>query len=244
MNRLMNLSGMIMSELSHTRLAQTVTGLASGGEQDSLHASSNTGDAMKTTVEQIWNEFSGRLGQFIRGRVSDPALAEDILQDVFVKFQGRVEEMRDRTKVQGWLFLVARNAIIDHYRTRKPTAELTESLPAESSRAFGMEELHAVFRQLIESLPEPYREAVVLTDYEGLTQGELARRLGISLSGAKSRVQRGREQLKQLLLDWCQREFRHTPGVSPCPKGLVPPLEQNGATGRKNPATRRPKSNP
>jgi transcriptional regulator with XRE-family HTH domain len=56
------------------------------------------------------------------------------------------------------------------------------------------------------------REALVLTAFEGLAQEELAKRLGISLSGAKSRVQRGREQLKEMLLDFCEREFGHTPG--------------------------------
>ena len=85
-------------------------------------------------VEQIWNESSDRLGQFIRARVADPATAEDILHDVFVKFLSRLDEFREPAKVQGWLFLVARNAIIDHYRTRKPTSELPQSLPTELPR--------------------------------------------------------------------------------------------------------------
>ena len=70
-----------------------------------------------------------------------------------------------------------------------------------------MEELKAAFRRMIYSLPEPYREALVLTEFDGLTQQELADRLGISLSGAKSRVQRGREQLKQMLHECCTFEF-------------------------------------
>src|SRR5262245_42337310 len=92
---------------------------------------SKSGDAMKTAVEQIWNEFSTRLGQFIRARVADPATAEDILHDVFVKFQGRLDEFRDPAKIQGWLFLVARNAIIDHYRTRKAKTKLSENIQVE-----------------------------------------------------------------------------------------------------------------
>ena len=177
-------------------------------------------------VEQIWNESSARLGQFIRARVADPATAEDILHDVFVKFLSRLDEFREPAKVQGWLFLVARNAIIDHYRTRKPTSELPQSLSTELPRidVTEMEDLHVVFRRIIDRLPKPYRDALVLTAFEGLAQEELAKRLGISLSGAKSRVQRGREQLKEMLLDFCEREFGHTPGISPCPYGLVPPV--------------------
>ena len=194
-------------------------------------------------VEQIWNESSARLGQFIRARVADPATAEDILHDVFVKFLSRLDEFREPAKVQGWLFLVARNAIIDHYRTRKPTSELPQSLPTELPRidVTEMEDLHVVFRRIIDRLPKPYREALVLTAFEGLTQEELAKRLGISLSGAKSRVQRGREQLKEMLLDFCEREFGHTPGTSPCPYGLVPPVAAEKPVLKRKLARRRNK---
>lgn len=88
---------------------------------------------MNIGAESIWREFSANLDRFIRSRVADAATAEDILQEVFLKLQSRLDEFRDPTKLKGWLFLVARNAIIDHYRTRKNTAELTESLPAEWS---------------------------------------------------------------------------------------------------------------
>ena len=76
--------------------------------------------------------------------MAESATAEDILHDLFVKFQGRFDEFHDLAKIQGWLFLVARNAIIDHYRTRKPTSELSESLAVELSAtdALEMEELH------------------------------------------------------------------------------------------------------
>jgi RNA polymerase sigma-70 factor (ECF subfamily) len=86
-----------------------------------------------------------------------------------------------------------------------------------------MDELKAALRQMIHSLAEPYRETLVFTEFEGLTQKELAQRLGMSLSGAKSRVQRAREQLRQVLLDCCHFEFDRrgktiqcTPHTSEC----------------------------
>jgi RNA polymerase sigma-70 factor (ECF subfamily) len=79
-----------------------------------------------------------------------------------------------------------------------------------------LDDLKTAFRRMIHSLPEPYREAVVLTDLEGLTQKELAGRLSISLSGAKSRVQRGRQKLKEMLLDCCRFEFDRRGGVVDC----------------------------
>jgi RNA polymerase sigma-70 factor (ECF subfamily) len=195
---------------------------------------SRSGDEMNPTVESIWNEFSTRLDQFIRARVTEPATAEDLLQDVFLKLQTHLDEFHDPMKLQGWLFLVARNAIIDHYRTRKKTSELPESLYDELSENQTEEkELKAVFRRLLYSLPQPYRDALVLTEFEGLTQEKLSRHLSISLSGAKSRVQRGRELLKVSLLDYCHREFSRAVGSQPCPKGLLPIMQdvQKGMAG-------------
>lgn len=172
---------------------------------------------MTPSLEQIWHEFSGQLGRFIRARVADPATAEDILQDVFVKIQSRLDRLRDATKLQGWIYLIARNAIIDHYRTRRETVAVPESLVAEPSPpSEEMEALKAAFRRMIDSLPEPYREALVLTEFEGLTQQELANRVGISLSGAKSRVQRGREQLKEMLAECCTFAFDRRGRVFDC----------------------------
>lgn len=172
---------------------------------------------MNATLEHIWHEFAVKLGQFIRSRVADPATAEDILQDVFVKIQKRLGQLQDPAKLEGWIYLIARNAIIDHYRTRKETVEVPETLPAEpASRDGEIEELLTAFRRMIYSLAEPYREALVLTEFDGLTQQELADRLNISLSGAKSRVQRGRAQLKQMLDECCTFEFDRRGKVIDC----------------------------
>ena len=172
---------------------------------------------MNATLEHIWHEFAGKLGQFIRARVNDPATAEDILQDVFVKIQARLDQLKDPTRLQSWIYLIARNAVIDYYRTRKETVEVPETLRAEQESEDGeIEDLKASFRRMIYNLPEPYREAVVLTEFDGLTQQELANRLGISLSGAKSRVQRGRERLKEMLHECCTFEFDRRGKVIDC----------------------------
>jgi RNA polymerase sigma-70 factor (ECF subfamily) len=172
---------------------------------------------MIPTIENVWAEFAARLGRFIRARVADQATADDILQDVFVRIHRRLDHLRAPAKLQSWLYLIARNAIIDHYRKNRETAELPESLlaepPKDSPEAC---ELRDALRQMIEGLPEAYRTAVMLTEFEGLTQQELANRLGITLSGAKSRVQRARGQLKEMLLDCCQFEFDRRGGIVDC----------------------------
>lgn len=151
-------------------------------------------NSMVTTTEDLWETLHDRLLRFIRARVSDETSAEDILQDVFLKIHARIDTLRDQDRLQSWIWQIVRNALSDHYRALRP---------------------------MVEALPDPYREALQLTEYQGLTQQELAQRAGISLSGAKSRVQRAREKLKALLLDCCHFELDRRGGIidyhSHCP---------------------------
>ncbi len=198
---------------------------------------------MTATLEYIWHEFAAKLGRFIRARVADPATAEDLLQDVFVKIQKRLGQLDDPAKLEGWIYLIARNAIIDHYRTRRETVEVPATLPAEpDEHNEEVEELKAAFRRMIYSLPEPYREAVVLTELNGLTQPALAARLGISLSGAKSRVQRGRAQLRRMLDECCTFEFDRRGKVIDCEPRKRAACTECGGPPAKNGVRRRPAS--
>lgn len=172
---------------------------------------------MTPTLETIWNEFAERLGAFIRARVNDPAAADDIRQDVFVRIQKRLGSVRDLSKLESWIYHIARNAIIDHYRARRETVDVPESLPAEPAGDDAeVAGLKASFRRMIHDLPEPYRQAIVLTELDGVPQTELARRLGISVSGVKSRVQRGRAMLKRKLHECCAFEFDRRGRVIEC----------------------------
>ena len=164
---------------------------------------------MNDPVELLWEQYSTRLRAFIRSRVWDDAEAEDILQEVFIRIHRHLCCQPDWNKPKSWIYQIARNLIIDHYRRRRETVELPESLPAEPD--LPEEDPEAVLalslREMIDGLPEHYRQALLLTEYQGLTQKQLAERLGISLSGAKSRVQRAREKLRDMLLRCCHFEF-------------------------------------
>ena len=169
------------------------------------------GNHMYTTTERVWETFHVPLQQFIRHRVSDDATAEDLLQDVFLKIHQHVETLKDVKKLESWIYKLTRNAIIDYYRSTRPTSsldvpevlQLPEELPTEDV----VSELFPSVRAMVMSLPAQDRQALILTEYQGLTQKELAERLGLSLSGAKSRVQRARAKLKQQLLDCCHFEL-------------------------------------
>ena len=173
---------------------------------------------MNTALETAWTDVASKLRGYIRTRVRDHAAAEDILQDVFLKAHTRIAQLQSPEKLEGWLFLIARNAVADHYRKSKPHEELSPELATEAHEPEFENacELRAAFRRMIEELPAPYGEALTLTEFEGLTQRRLAERLGISLSGAKSRVQRGREKLKEALLACCRFEFDRRGQIIDC----------------------------
>jgi RNA polymerase sigma-70 factor (ECF subfamily) len=169
------------------------------------------GEDMLTTTEQVWDAFHTPLQQFIRRRVSDEVTAEDVLQDVFLKIHQHIEAIRDVKKLESWIYQITRNAIIDSYRNSRPTttleAEEVLDMPEELPDDDVVSDLLPCVRAMVKNLPELDRQALVLTEYQGLTQKELAERLGLSFSGAKSRVQRAREKLKQQLLDCCHFEL-------------------------------------
>ena len=165
-----------------------------------------------------WRELRGPLAGFIARRVADPQDAEDVLQDVMLRIHRHSDDLASADRVAAWMHRIARNAIVDHYRRRAAQRELPAGAAGDlDERAAGSldeptsealrRELAACLRPLIDRLPDKHREALIMTELEGLTQIEAARRLGISVSGAKARVQRGRAQLKALLLDCCHVEL-------------------------------------
>jgi len=161
-------------------------------------------------LEELWNDYSSRLLAFIRGRIGDEPEADDILQEVFLRVHTGLCCREAVGNLESWIYRVTRNLVIDHYRRRRPVGELSETIP--STESLPLEEdprtrLAFSLRDTVDELPAPYREALVATEYEGLSQQQYADRAGISLSGAKSRVQRAREKLRQLFLDCCHFEL-------------------------------------
>jgi RNA polymerase sigma-70 factor, ECF subfamily len=160
------------------------------------------------TAETVFQDFHARLRSFTIGRVADPDVADDILQDVYLKIHSHIEDLRDSDRLESWVFQIARNAIADYHRRTRPQDELPDSLPAPpEEEPDTASELAASIRDMLRCLPPKYRQALELTELQGLSQSDLADRLNISISGAKSRVQRAREKLKKAFLDCCHFEF-------------------------------------
>lgn len=162
---------------------------------------------MKTT-ESIWNEYHLKLASFIRSRVAED-VADDLLQDSFIKIHTRIDSLKEGIKLESWLYQVTRNTIIDHYRSKRTTEELPDWIqqPQLKEDEVIRKELSTCLEPMIKELPDKYHKAVQMSEIENKTQQEVADLEGISLSGAKSRVQRGRVLLKIMLHDCCNFEI-------------------------------------
>lgn len=162
--------------------------------------------------EKVWHEYHSSLRSFIKSRIIDDTATDDTLQNVFLKMHTGLASLKDKTKLKSWLYQIARNAIIDYFRSRKPTVEVPEWLPQPETDPGEKvaQELSKCLQPMIQLLPENYREAIILSELNGLTQKEVAQVQGISISGAKSRVQRGRAILKNMLAECCRLEFDHS----------------------------------
>lgn len=164
--------------------------------------------------EELLAELHGRLRAFVGRRVSDPDAADDIAQDVLLRLHRSLGELRDEDRLDAFAYRIARNAIIDHYRARAgakevPVADdrLAARIDADAhpgdDEVRGRGELARCLHPVVMRLPEPYREALTLTDLGELSQVEAARITGLSTPGMKSRVQRARAQVHELLSACC-----------------------------------------
>jgi RNA polymerase sigma-70 factor, ECF subfamily len=168
----------------------------------------------------LWSRFAGGLRGFLARRVPAGVDPDDLLQEVFLRIHQHLPELRETERIDAWMYRIARNAITD--AMRRPAridadadAEVAADVSTDddASGPIGVE-LAPCLAAMIAELDEPYRSAIELTELGGLTQAEAARRAGISLSGMKSRVQRGRRQLEERLRGCCRIELDRRGGIA------------------------------
>ncbi len=169
-------------------------------------------------TETIWWQLSDDLRRFIRRRVADDHVAEDLLQDSFLRVHRGLGQLQDEERLAAWVYQIAVNVIHDHYRRQRRDVPLEPAAAADDPAARTDAGLPAVdwLGDMIRDLPASYREAVELAELQGLTQREVGERLGLSHSGAKSRVQRGRALLREALDRCCTFHFDRRGNLLDC----------------------------
>ena len=161
-----------------------------------------------------WTAHQSELNGWLRRRLGNPAEADDLLQDLFVKALRQGERFCSVRNARAWLFEVARNTLADKLRVARDTVQLPEDLAASPEEVDTVDSLTACLPRVLSELSAEDREAITLCDLQGMAQAEFAIARGLSLSAAKSRVQRARQRLKQRMTQVCQVQLDHAGRVS------------------------------
>jgi RNA polymerase sigma-70 factor, ECF subfamily len=160
---------------------------------------------MPTEITTIWNNFHKELKGYVIKTVHNQADADDIMQEVFLKIIHNIDKVNQAENLRQYLYGIVRNATYDYFKHQShqnTDAEITDTFLAEDPLSLNTVVADCL-KPFIDQLPAKYKEALLITEFQDVSQKELAEKLNISYSGAKSRVQRGKEKLKELLLACC-----------------------------------------
>jgi len=172
-------------------------------------------DQETINIENLWAKVYGKLFGYILKHVKNKDDVNDIIQDTFIKVKTNINGLRNTAKFESWIFQIARNTMNDYFRDQKKSFDKEENAKEVTieSNAFSEEDVKVKIQTqefseyagfIVSELPEKYRKAVYMADIEGLSMIEVAEELNISVSGAKSRVQRGRKLIKEIILKCCE----------------------------------------
>lgn len=153
---------------------------------------------MSPTLSTTWNRMYDDLIRFVQTKVKDKATAEDIVQDVFLKVHTKSDQLKESEKVSAWIYQITRNAVVDHFRKSSKQVEAINLNWDNTYHEFNDCVSHCL-HVLMDTLPDKYKVPLRLAEVENLGQEEIAAKLNISYSGARSRVQRARKMLKEKL---------------------------------------------
>ena len=176
---------------------------------------------LTTDTSVLWTEFAAPLRAFVARRVPPGIEPDDVVQEVFLRVVRHLPSLRDSDRIESWLYQIARNALHDAMRVRQRRDSRTDAIDSDLPAAAAEDDVRAAEAELapcltamVARLAEPYREAIDFTSVQGLSQTAAAKRAGVSVSGMKSRVQRARAQLKDMLLRCCEVHVDRRRGVS------------------------------
>ncbi|MEZ4856369.1 MAG: sigma-70 family RNA polymerase sigma factor [Gelidibacter sp.] len=154
------------------------------------------------TTKDIWNLYADDVKHFILSKVHDAVVADDLLQDTFIKVHTKLETLNDNTKLKPWLFTIARHGVMDYFRAQHSSTELSDEEVFFEPKATEHQVKDCLYG-IIKSLPKKYRDPLFLSDIKGMKQTEVAEQLHLPLPTVKSQVQRGRKLISQGFMDCC-----------------------------------------
>ncbi|HEX9876369.1 MAG TPA: sigma-70 family RNA polymerase sigma factor [Gammaproteobacteria bacterium] len=170
--------------------------------------------ATQPATEDLAAAFAGlrrSLRAYLRRRLPNPTVADDLLQDVFLKALSSKQIGRRIDNLGGWLYAATRTTLADYFRSSgMPMEALSDDIPNEETDDPRMhQELSLCLRPFIDKLPPLYRDTLIAAEFQGATMRALAEAEGVSVSAVKSRAARARAMLRRALLQCCNVEFEN-----------------------------------
>lgn len=161
---------------------------------------------MTKDVTNIWTNFNKELKGFIYNKTRNSADTDDILQEAFVKIIRNIDKVNQSENLRQYIYGIVRNTLNDYFKNQKIFSsdnDIQEQFSETETNSLNETIAACCIKPFINKLPENYKQALLITEFENVSQKELAEKLDISYSGAKSRVQRGKDKLKELILNCC-----------------------------------------
>jgi len=163
---------------------------------------------------EIHDQYYPRVKGFILGLVRNESLADDLVQETFIRIQQNQDRLRDPSKMSSWIFRIAYNLCQDHFRKRKESSLDENGIKGKTddSEEVGIEkemeqrQMGQCVQDKINLLPEPLRAVIILFDTMDLSHQEIAESLGITVENVKVRLLRARKKLKAILEEECTFE--------------------------------------
>ena len=148
----------------------------------------------KEAFGELYKTFAPLVHGIILARVPYDEV-DDLAQEVFLSAFKNLHTLRDQNAVGAWLSMIARNRAVEFYRQSRPTEELSEEISQKDNPREEAREILAAIR----SLPDAYKETLVLRLVEGMTGQEIAERTGLTPESVRVNLHRGMKLLRQKL---------------------------------------------
>jgi len=159
------------------------------------------------TIEKIITDFKQELFGFVHKRIKDEDKAKDVHQEILIKIFTNHKSLKNQSSLKSWMFQIARNAITDYFRKNKfIETELSDNIISSDSEPIEEDELLPCITPFLQQLRPNHKRALELTDLGDLSQKELAEKMNLSYSGAKSTVQRARQEVRKIFDQCCKIE--------------------------------------
>ena len=173
----------------------------SSGEpgQDEVRLIGQARQGDRTAFGELYRRYARMIHGVLLARVPYGDV-DDLVQDVFLQAMERLDTLREAGAFRGWIATIARNRATDHLRRATPTTELPEDLPSNVSGDESADRMEAAAAlEIIRTLPEAYRETLILRLVEGFTGPEIAAQTGLTEGSVRVNLHRGMKQLRERL---------------------------------------------